>query len=64
MSEKGGGYHAFCPALKGCHTQGNTVEETRAKAQEAIELYLKDLLAEGEPIPVDNCIITWVNVDS
>jgi predicted RNase H-like HicB family nuclease len=24
--EEGGGYHAFCPVLRGCHTQGDTIE--------------------------------------
>jgi predicted RNase H-like HicB family nuclease len=23
-SEEDGGYHAFCPLLKGCHSQGET----------------------------------------
>jgi predicted RNase H-like HicB family nuclease len=26
--EDDGGYHAFCPVLKGCHSQGDTFEET------------------------------------
>ena len=26
--EEEGGYHAFCPMLKGCHSQGDTFEET------------------------------------
>jgi hypothetical protein len=25
--EADGGYHAFCPILKGCHSQGDTFEE-------------------------------------
>jgi len=25
--EDEGGYHVFCPALPGCHTQGETPEE-------------------------------------
>ena len=24
-----GGYHGWCPALRGCHTQGETFEETK-----------------------------------
>ena len=31
------------PALPGCITQGDTVEETLAMAKEAIELYLEEL---------------------
>ena len=46
-------FHASCPALKGCHTWGNTEAEALANAREAIELYVADLREAGEPIPVD-----------
>ncbi len=36
--ESDGGYHAFCPALKGCHSQGDTFEETIVNITEAMEL--------------------------
>ena len=32
---------AFCPALKGCVTQGRTEQEAIANVKEAIELYLE-----------------------
>lgn len=34
------GYFAYCPQLKGCHTQGQTLDETMTNIQEAVELYL------------------------
>ncbi|CAO5056463.1 hypothetical protein N0824_03559 [Microcystis sp. 0824] len=43
--ESDGGYHAFCPALKGCHSQGDTFEETIVNITEAMELYLESLIA-------------------
>ena len=46
-------FHAFCPALKGCHTWGHTYHEALANIQEAIELYVDDLRESGEPIPTD-----------
>lgn len=46
-------YHASCPALRGCHTWGHTAEEALANIREAVELYVEDLRATGEPIPVD-----------
>ena len=46
-------FHASCPALKGCHTWGHTPEEALASIREAVELYVEDLAAAGEPIPVD-----------
>ncbi len=42
---------ATVPALPGCHTQGETLEEAERNVKEAIELYLESLAAEGEPIP-------------
>jgi len=37
------GYYAFCPELKGCHTQGDSLEEVLENIKEAIELYLETL---------------------
>jgi len=46
-----GGFAAFVPALPGCHTQGETIEEAERNIKEAIALYLESLTAHGEPIP-------------
>lgn len=46
-----GGFAVSVPALPGCITQGETVGECVANAQEAIGLYLDDLARAGEPIP-------------
>ncbi|MER3513596.1 MAG: type II toxin-antitoxin system HicB family antitoxin [Chloroflexota bacterium] len=51
--EEGGGYHAFCPALKGCHTQGDTLDEALANSQEAVEVYVESRREHGEPLPVE-----------
>ena len=51
--EEEGGFHAWCPALKGCHSQGDTREEALTNIQEAIALYLESLRDEGLPFPVD-----------
>jgi len=32
-----GGYNVSCPALPGCHSQGDTVEEALENIKEAIE---------------------------
>ena len=47
-------YHAYCPALKGCHTWGTTYKEALVKLQEAVELYVEDLLEAANSIPVDS----------
>lgn len=46
-----GGYVALVPSLPGCHTQGETLEETERNVKEAIALYLESLIAHGQPIP-------------
>ncbi|MGG6267595.1 type II toxin-antitoxin system HicB family antitoxin [Leptolyngbya sp. AN03gr2] len=40
------GYYAYCPALKGCQTQGDNLEEVQANIKEAIGLYLSTLSEE------------------
>ena len=40
------GYFAFCPELKGGHSQGDTLEEVLENIKEAIELYLETLSPE------------------
>lgn len=60
--EDDGGYHAFCPTLKGCHTQGDTLDEVMANVREAIDVYLESLRARGEPIPVEDILIRPLTV--
>lgn len=42
--ESEGGYHVFCPMLRGCHSQGDTFEDAIENITEAIELYLESLV--------------------
>ncbi len=37
------GFYAWCPELKGCQSQGASLEETISNIKEAIELYLETL---------------------
>jgi predicted RNase H-like HicB family nuclease len=52
--ENGGGYVATVPALPGCVSQGDTREEALKNIEEAMELYLEDVKAAGEPIPTED----------
>jgi predicted RNase H-like HicB family nuclease len=49
--DESGGYVVSCPSLRGCHSQGETVEEALRNIKEAIELCLEDLNERGEAIP-------------
>jgi predicted RNase H-like HicB family nuclease len=55
--EADGGFHAYCPSLRGCHAQGNSYDEALSNIQEAIELYVQSLRAHREPIPTDDVLI-------
>ncbi len=54
IPEESGGYTAKVPAIKGCITYGETVEEALVMAKDAIEGCLEVLFDEGQPIPVDD----------
>ena len=43
-----GGYTVSCPALPGCHSQGDTIEEALDNIKEAIFGCLKSLLLMKE----------------
>jgi predicted RNase H-like HicB family nuclease len=49
--EEGGGYFVAVPALPGCFTRGNTIDECRVRAIEAIGVHIAGLQADGEPVP-------------
>ena len=45
-------FHAYCPALKGLHTCGDTENEAIQNAKDAATAYLQSLIKHGDPIPV------------
>ena len=49
--EADGGYSVRFPQLDGCYTQGDTFEETREAAIEAMSLHLYGMEKDGEEIP-------------
>ena len=51
-----GGYVVTCPALPGLVTEGDTLEEARSMAADAIQGYRESLRKHGEPIPTDQSI--------
>ena len=60
--ESDGGYHAFCPILKGCHSQGDTVEEAIENVKEAIELYIESLIVDNQPVPKEDLIVKPLSI--
>lgn len=63
--EPDGGYTVIVPALQGCITYGDNVEEAIAMAKEAIELYVEELKERGEEIPDDSNTLEYsVNLET
>jgi predicted RNase H-like HicB family nuclease len=58
-----GGFSVSVPALPGCHTQGETVEECIANAREAIAAWIADAEDHGEPIPEERVRPQIITVD-
>lgn len=49
-----GGYTVTVPALPGCITQGETIEQCVERAQEAITGYIESLRVVDETVPEEN----------
>lgn len=48
-----GTYHAYVPALRGCHTWGGSIDEARKNIRDAMDAYIRSLIADGEKVPED-----------
>ena len=48
IEKDGHGYFAYAPELKGCHSQGDTLEKALENMKEAIELYVESLSDEDK----------------
>jgi len=59
-----GGYWVEVPALPGCYSQGETLEDALENVKEAIDLYLEALREEDAAIPKDEEKVFRVAVPS
>ncbi len=57
-----GGFWVEIPALPGCYSQGESLEETRENVREAISLYLEVIRDEGRDAPDDADVVFQVSV--
>ncbi len=57
--EPEGGYTVIVPTLEGCITYGETLEEAKANAKEAIALYIASLKDDHLPIPSDKDFLEY-----
>ena len=61
---KNGGFAVTVPALPGCATQGESLEEAIGNAKEAIELFLEGLRGDGLPVPEGDVLLEEVEVSA
>jgi len=47
-------FHAYVPALPGCHTWGESINQARKNIQDAIDVYIRSLIVDGLDVPQDN----------
>lgn len=52
VERDGDEFHAYCPALKGLHVFGATVDEAVENARNAAIVYVNSLLRHNDPLPV------------
>lgn len=55
-NEDDDGFTVTVPALPGCVTEGDTIEESLTNVKEAIRGYLKALEIQGKPLPQGDAI--------
>ena len=52
------GHLAYSPELKGCMTQGDTLDEVHSYIKEAVELYMETLSEDEKKALLSNEILT------
>lgn len=57
------GFHGFVPALPGCHSYGDTIEEARKNIKEAVIGWIQANQELGWEIPQDEGIETIESVE-
>ena len=54
-----GEFHAYCPAFKGLHINGETELETLQRTKEALGVYIESLRRYDDPLPIgEHCQMT------
>ena len=58
----GGSWSAHVPDLPGCVATGASIEETKARLRQAIEMHLAGLREDGLPIPRPSTAVDSIEV--
>jgi predicted RNase H-like HicB family nuclease len=52
VEEDSGRFHAFAPAFKGLHVDGNTKDDAVRNLIKGLQVYIESLAKHGDPLPV------------
>ena len=52
FADEDGGYVADCPALHGCVSHGDTLEEAEANIKDAIRIWLETMDGDRSPLEI------------
>jgi len=52
VEEDAGTFHAFAPAFKGLHVDGNTREDATRNLISGLQVYIESLAKHGDPLPI------------
>lgn len=61
---EGSNFSAYVPDLPGCIACGDTLEETKQLIAEAIDLHLRGMIEDGDPIPEPSTESDYVAVSA
>ena len=57
-------WSAYAPDLPGCIATGKTLDEVQKNMKEAIELHLRGMIEDNEPIPTLQSMAAFVDVSA
>jgi len=60
--EAGGAYSVICPAIPGCVSQGDSLDDALANIREAILLCLEVRREDGLPLPVETAEVVATEI--
>lgn len=55
-----GSYSAYVPDLPGCVAAGETIQEVRRLMREAIELHIRGMIEDGQPLPEPSTVDAYL----
>ncbi len=56
-------YSAYSPDLPGCVAAGDSLEDTEHSMHEAIEMHVRGLREDDEPIPAPHAVAEYVAIE-